>query len=165
VEAEGSTSHPRQKADKVAPGAATRRNFLANILMLAGVGLSYGVLAAEAVLFVLPRRRKRRVRKIYAGTVGQYKIGTVQVFYDLEGRQILVKRDAAGLKAFSSKCPHLGCRVYWQPEQKRFFCPCHGGVFAADGTAVAGPPATAGQNLAEVPIHVDPSSGIVYLEV
>jgi menaquinol-cytochrome c reductase iron-sulfur subunit len=40
----------------------------------------------------------------------------------------------------SNVCTHLGCRVRWIPEEDSFFCPCHNGVFAKDGTVVAGPP-------------------------
>ena len=40
----------------------------------------------------------------------------------------------------SNVCTHLGCRVRWIPEQGEFFCPCHNGVFAKDGTVVDGPP-------------------------
>jgi Rieske Fe-S protein len=42
--------------------------------------------------------------------------------------------------AFSNVCTHLGCRVRWVEERHEFFCPCHNGVFAADGTVLAGPP-------------------------
>ena len=41
---------------------------------------------------------------------------------------------------FSSICPHLGCPVNWQPEQSRFFCPCHGGIFNTEGRQTGGPP-------------------------
>jgi len=40
----------------------------------------------------------------------------------------------------SNVCTHLGCRVRWIPEQSEFFCPCHNGVFAKDGSVVDGPP-------------------------
>ena len=35
----------------------------------------------------------------------------------------------------------------------------------ADGKGIAGPPADAGQSLAQVPLTVDERSGVVYLEV
>lgn len=40
----------------------------------------------------------------------------------------------------SNICTHLGCRVRWIAEQQGFYCPCHNGVFAKDGTVVSGPP-------------------------
>jgi len=40
----------------------------------------------------------------------------------------------------SNVCTHLGCRVRWIPDDEKFHCPCHNGVFAKDGTVVSGPP-------------------------
>ncbi|MGH2508750.1 MAG: ubiquinol-cytochrome c reductase iron-sulfur subunit [Ktedonobacteraceae bacterium] len=34
--------------------------------------------------------------------------------------------------AVSAACPHKGCIVQWQADRK-FHCPCHGGVFTEDG--------------------------------
>ncbi len=42
--------------------------------------------------------------------------------------------------AMSNVCTHLGCRVRWAADQKQFFCPCHNGVFDANGNVVSGPP-------------------------
>jgi len=42
--------------------------------------------------------------------------------------------------AFSVNCTHLGCPVRWLAEASLFMCPCHGGVYYADGTVAAGPP-------------------------
>ncbi len=53
---------------------------------------------------------------------------------------IYVHRSADGVKAFFPSCTHLGCRVEYQEDNERYFCPCHGGVFSADGAVVAGPP-------------------------
>jgi nitrite reductase/ring-hydroxylating ferredoxin subunit len=41
---------------------------------------------------------------------------------------------------FSAICPHLGCVVPWNTDQKMFACPCHKGFFARDGIRVSGPP-------------------------
>jgi cytochrome b6-f complex iron-sulfur subunit len=147
------------------PEKLNRRDWLAALLMRCGLGLSYGFLAVQAVLFLLPKRLQARTRSIFAGPISQFKIGEVQKVFDLEGHEILVKRDAKGLAAFSTVCPHLGCRVHWMPDQQRFFCPCHNGIFNSDGQAISGPPADAGQSLNRVPLRVDEKSGTVYLEV
>jgi Rieske Fe-S protein len=43
--------------------------------------------------------------------------------------------------AYSQKCTHLSCAVYYQPEHARLFCPCHEGVYDPEtGDPVAGPP-------------------------
>lgn len=146
-------------------GTTTRRGTLALILMGAGLVLSYGLLAAQGVLFLLPRRLKPRVRWLFAGRLDQYREGLVRKFTRLDGTEVLIKRTPAGIEAFSSVCPHLGCRVHWVPARKEFFCPCHNAVFDGDGVAVSGPPADAGQRLARVPLRVDDASKVVYIGV
>ena len=48
---------------------------------------------------------------------------------------------AASFVAYSQKCTHLSCAVYYQPERERLYCPCHEGVFdPVTGEPVAGPP-------------------------
>jgi menaquinol-cytochrome c reductase iron-sulfur subunit len=42
--------------------------------------------------------------------------------------------------AFAVNCAHLGCPVRWLPKADLFMCPCHGGVYYADGSVAAGPP-------------------------
>lgn len=44
-----------------------------------------------------------------------------------------------GVKALSSRCPHLGCRLTYNSETSRFQCPCHGSQFALDGHRLEGP--------------------------
>jgi menaquinol-cytochrome c reductase iron-sulfur subunit len=43
-------------------------------------------------------------------------------------------------EVLSNICTHLGCRVRWIADEGKFYCPCHNGVFAKDGTVVSGPP-------------------------
>jgi arsenite oxidase small subunit len=43
--------------------------------------------------------------------------------------------------AYSQKCTHLSCAVYYQKDTHRLACPCHNGFFAVeDGRVLAGPP-------------------------
>ncbi len=46
-------------------------------------------------------------------------------------------RDAGGLYAISTRCPHLGCTVERQADG--FHCPCHGSQFTPDGQVRQGP--------------------------
>ena len=46
----------------------------------------------------------------------------------------------AQLQVFAINCAHLGCPVRWFPQSKLFMCPCHGGVYYADGARASGPP-------------------------
>jgi Rieske Fe-S protein len=42
--------------------------------------------------------------------------------------------------AISTRCAHLGCPVRWVTPSQRFVCPCHGGVYDAQGQVEGGPP-------------------------
>jgi cytochrome b6-f complex iron-sulfur subunit len=54
---------------------------------------------------------------------------------------ILVHLPGGELRAFSQKCTHLGCVVYYQPDSREMKCPCHEGLFdAGDGNVISGPP-------------------------
>jgi Rieske Fe-S protein len=54
---------------------------------------------------------------------------------------ILVHLPGGELRAFSQKCTHLGCVVYYEREKEEMECPCHEGHFDADtGAVLAGPP-------------------------
>lgn len=143
----------------------TRRDLIATICMAAGLTVSYGVLGLQGLLFLLPKRVKPHTRRLFAGRIEQYENGKVQSFYDLRGNEILVKRDDSNLRAFDATCPHLGCRVHWEEKKQAFFCPCHRGVFDANGVAISGPPAAAGQRLSTVPVERDERGGVVYIDV
>lgn len=32
------------------------------------------------------------------------------------------------------KCPHMGCRLEWNPQESTWECPCHGSRFSEEGT-------------------------------
>lgn len=53
----------------------------------------------------------------------------------------LRRDEQGGFTAYAINCTHLGCPVNWKAEAQLFLCPCHGGVFDADGRVVVGPPA------------------------
>jgi nitrite reductase/ring-hydroxylating ferredoxin subunit len=47
---------------------------------------------------------------------------------------------ASTFQVFAINCAHLGCPVRWFPQSELFMCPCHGGVYYADGSRASGPP-------------------------
>jgi Rieske Fe-S protein len=54
---------------------------------------------------------------------------------------ILIRTGHDSFAAFSQKCTHLSCAVYFEKEQNRLECPCHQGFFSiADGSVLQGPP-------------------------
>jgi len=63
-------------------------------------------------------------------------------------RKVAAYRDGAGqLHTMSPVCTHLGCIVQWNGADKTWDCPCHGGVFAATGEVLWGPPVQALQRV------------------
>src|SRR5690606_33236917 len=47
----------------------------------------------------------------------------------IHGRRIAVYRDRYGeLHAHLASCPHVGCGLRWNPRERSFECPCHGGA-------------------------------------
>jgi Rieske Fe-S protein len=48
--------------------------------------------------------------------------------------------DGEKFQVFAINCAHLGCPVRWFPQSSLFMCPCHGGVYYADGNRASGPP-------------------------
>jgi Rieske Fe-S protein len=69
-----------------------------------------------------------------------------------ERRIVYLVRQGGQVRAFSTVCTHLGCRVVWRPDAARFRCPCHGGEYALDGRVLAGPPP---RGLDELPLRVE----------
>jgi Rieske Fe-S protein len=54
---------------------------------------------------------------------------------------ILVRTPDGQVAAFSQKCTHLSCAVYYSAENNRLECPCHEGYFSArTGRVLQGPP-------------------------
>jgi Rieske Fe-S protein len=54
---------------------------------------------------------------------------------------ILLRLDETQFVAYSGKCTHLSCAVYWKAENHELRCPCHDGVFEPEtGDPIAGPP-------------------------
>lgn len=75
--------------------------------------------------------------------VGEIPVGGVKLFaYPTPAdRCILVRTTENEYNAFSQKCTHLSCAVYYERETNRLACPCHHGYFSAiDGSVLQGPP-------------------------
>jgi glycine/D-amino acid oxidase-like deaminating enzyme/nitrite reductase/ring-hydroxylating ferredoxin subunit len=83
----------------------------------------------------------------YADWVSKEDIDKAQQLLTGEGgiissglRKIAAYKDETGqLHLFSAACPHLGCVVQWNADEKSFDCPCHGSRFTAEGKVINGP--------------------------
>lgn len=130
----------------------SRRRFLSRLSIgLSALGAAVvGVPIVAYLLSPLLKPPQNDWRPI--GPVDQFKIGeTVQVALDdpsplawagqTARTAVWLRRESAsGFSAFAVNCTHLGCPVNWRPASGLFLCPCHGGVYYADGTVAGGPP-------------------------
>lgn len=134
------------------PPTPERRRFLSrlSIGLSAAIGAVLGLPVVGFLLSPLTRRTPRVWRPV--GPVDHFKVGeTVSVVFE-DASPLpwagVTARTAAWLRrdderhftAFTVHCTHLGCPVRWVPDAGLFLCPCHGGVYYADGTVSAGPP-------------------------
>jgi len=71
---------------------------------------------------------------------------------------VLINRPEKGFIAFSRTCTHLGCLVEFRNIRQHFLCPCHAGIFDADGNVVSGPPP---KPLTAIPLRIDGDSIII----
>ena len=116
------------------------RRQLTKFLTLASLGMFAGN------VWILVRSWFRRAqpgsRQVIART-GELPVGGVKLFaYPTEDdRCILVRTGQNDYVAYSQKCTHLSCAVYYSRENDRIECPCHQGYFSIrDGSVLQGPP-------------------------
>lgn len=57
-------------------------------------------------------------------------------------RYAVYKDEEDHVHVYSAMCPHLGCVVQWNAEEKTFDCPCHGSRFTKEGEVINGPAVT-----------------------
>jgi cytochrome b6-f complex iron-sulfur subunit len=117
-----------------------RRGFLGKILMSVGLTAGYGTGSIYFLQFLLPKAEQANYRRLLVAAVDEVPQNGSKTFRDLQGREMVLVNTEQGLKAISTNCTHLGCKAYYEPENSRFFCPCHDGVFDLDGNVVSGPP-------------------------
>lgn len=117
----------------------TRREF-ARYLVLASGGFAVGNLGI-ALWSSLRSINEGEPRPIVA--LDAVPEGSAHLFDYPTGADpaILVHLPGGELRAYSQKCTHLGCVVYFEPESNELECPCHEGFFDAfTGDVLAGPP-------------------------
>ncbi len=65
------------------------------------------------------------------------------------------------ISVFSSKCPHLGCRIN-QAEGNEIVCPCHGSRFDLQGQMLRGP---ANHGLQPLDYRVDRANAVLHVNL
>ena len=57
-----------------------------------------------------------------------------------KGKKLGVYKDESGdLWPVDIRCPHLGCQLEWNPDERSWDCPCHGSRFDCRGKLISGP--------------------------
>ena len=81
----------------------------------------------------------KRVWKIPDSTVKELEIGHGGVV-SYEGEKIGVYKENNGnVHMVTIQCPHLGCQLEWNPDEKTWDCPCHGSRFDYRGACISNP--------------------------
>jgi cytochrome b6-f complex iron-sulfur subunit len=122
------------------PEGVTRRKFLAEALGVTGV-LAFAGLIAPIIRYAYPVVHGQVNQRVKVANVAQLTPNGLVVDFDYQDTPCtLLQLEDKSYVALSRVCTHLGCVIKWQPDNKRFFCPCHAGVFAPTGKVVSGPP-------------------------
>lgn len=144
--------------------------FVNAALAIIGGGLS----ALLGVFALRPPGAAARARWVRAGSTADLRphvpvarilsVSRVDGWYRERVREtvFLVWDGGETVRAMSATCTHLGCQVQWDGEAKKFNCPCHGGVYAADGQVVSGPPP---RPLDAIEARIDPGDASVLVRL
>ena len=119
-----------EKPNRFAPVFSPSRKLAGLGTLLTDGVQTVGSLAKQ--LFYLPSRDFHQIPPGHGGIVR------------IDGRKRGVYREIlpdgkTRLHIVSVKCPHLGCELAWNPEEKSWDCPCHGSRFDIDGKLLDGP--------------------------
>ena len=142
----------------------SRRRFLQKISYTAG-GVTAALVGLPLVGFLFaPLFQQKPLFWRAVGDVSKFQVGETVVVTFEDASPLpwagVTAHTAAWLRrvgdkefvAFAINCSHLGCPVTWLPNAKLFMCPCHGGVYNADGSVAAGPPP---QPLSQYPVRIN----------
>lgn len=117
----------------------SRRQFT-KFLTLASLGMFVGNLW----IFLRASFSKAPVfPSVPVGSLGEIPVDGVKLFaYPTpDDHCILIRTGEDEYNAYSQKCTHLSCAVYYEKETQRLACPCHQGYFSVrDGSVLQGPP-------------------------
>jgi cytochrome b6-f complex iron-sulfur subunit len=138
-----------------------RRGAMFGLAMAGALAVSYGTAVVYGLRYLIGRGKPPRKIQVLVASISDIPEGGSHIGEDLSGQKFLLVRSGKNVRAFSTTCTHLGCQVHWKPGEKTFFCPCHNGVFDADGKPVSGPPQTA---LAQKTVKVRGSSVFVSMD-
>jgi menaquinol-cytochrome c reductase iron-sulfur subunit len=132
--------------------SSSRRKFFKYLVNSLGAAIAAILAVPLGGLYILPALRKPKVVWKKCGAVEDFPVGEIKLvpLQPLQRRQwpedwgteaaFVHRKSEDVFVVYNLHCTHVGCPVNWSPPAKRFFSPCHGGVFDADGRVLSGPP-------------------------
>jgi len=141
-----------EELDKNSGKAPSRRRFFKYCVN----GIATAITAALSIplggFFVLPSLKKSKSGWKECGPVDEFKIGEIKLvplkplakksWPEDWGKEaaFVYRKSENEFVVYNLHCTHAGCPVNWNGQAKRFFSPCHGGVFDQNGKVLGGPP-------------------------
>jgi nitrite reductase/ring-hydroxylating ferredoxin subunit len=105
---------------------------------------SGALFAATAGIAALSKLRPvGQVSRQFVARVSDVPPGGVKYFAypGSDDQAVLLRLNEETFVAYSQRCTHLSCAVYFDDQRRKLVCPCHDGVFDPQtGAPVAGPP-------------------------
>jgi Rieske Fe-S protein len=136
-----------------------RRNFLAKSALAAAT-----LVAAEACgdgQIGPPLRSSTPVGNAVTVRLSDFPgLANVGTLVDIGHERAVVRTSATTFRGLSRICTHEGCDT--DVRNNRFECPCHGSIFAADGSVVRGP--STGDSISSLPtltVTLDSTAGTI----
>lgn len=156
-----SESSPDSKPEDSVSTAPAARKLSRRQMMLGLLGVGINALAGAMIAipiigYIFAPASRRHIDKDLAwvslGELTKYPIGQTRFATYRNPTSVPWDGDTADVacwvrrvstdqwQVFAVNCAHLGCPVRWFPQSGLFMCPCHGGVYYADGSRASGPP-------------------------
>jgi Rieske Fe-S protein len=146
------STSPSRQIDEPHSG---RRWFLR--VVTGGLGAVAGAILGIPIVGYFFGQQKRQASWVTLGNVADFPLdATRRIDFDNPLRQpwdgvtsltgVYVRNEGQRSDAsqqflvLAVNCAHLGCPVSWFQQSGLFMCPCHGGVYYANGEHASGPP-------------------------
>ncbi len=144
---------PDEQARRLEGERVTRRSFLMNVGIALNAVVALAIATPVVAYLVGPVLRRKDYRNWVAlGNAADFHPGETTLVTFRNPYQNPWDGETANVPAyvrcseegqytvFAINCAHLGCPVRWFSESQLFMCPCHGGIYYADGSRASGPP-------------------------
>lgn len=129
-----------------------RRRLLDKFVKFAATLVTAILSVPPLVMLVVPAFRRERANWLRVGPVSEFRPNepkAVTLTYQRRDGWVIrtvrttvyvVVTGEGKVKVLSNICTHASCAVRWEESKRAFYCPCHNGYFAMDGSVKSGPP-------------------------